>query len=162
MLKFARQHHHSRSSSVDRTGFVSSPRGSPRSSSVERNSPAGNSRNSPAGKSGNSPGGGNSVSPLWNTTEETATVERSSPAILGNSGNTSPDGGNSVNALGNPVKRISSPPPPVPLRQTLTTVATVHNEEKSDTDVKTKTGSDYEAISTLCLLPGMLVFHVKF
>ena len=159
MLKFARQHHHSRSSSVDRTGFVSSPRGSPRSSSVERNSPAGNSRNSPAGNSGNS------VSPLRNTTEETpsrsATVERSSPACLGNSGNTSPDGGNSVNALGNPVKRISSPPPPVPLRQTLTTVATVHNEEKSDTDVKTKTGSDYEAISTLCLLPGMLVFHVK-
>ena len=157
MLKFARQHHHSRSSSVDRTGFVSSPRGSPRSSSVERNSPAGNS--------GNSPGGGNSVSPLRNTTEETpsrsATVERSSPAGLGNSGNISPDGGNSVNALGNPVKRISSPPPPVPLRQTLTTVATVHNEEKSDTDVKTKTGSDYEAISTLCLLPGMLVFQVK-
>ena len=162
MLKFARQHHHSRSSSVDRTGFVSSPRGSPRSSSVERNSPAGNS-----GNSGNSPGGGNSVSPLRNTTEETpsrsATVERiSSPAGLGNSGNISPDGGNSVNPLGNPVQRISSPPPPVPLRQTLTTVATVHNEEKSDTDVKTKTGSDYEAISTLCLLPGMLVFHVKF
>ena len=159
MLKFARQHHHSRSSSVDRTGFVSSPRGSPRSSSVERNSLAGNS--------GNSPGGGNSVSPLRNTTEETpsrsATVERiSSPASLGNSGNISPDGGNSVNPLGNSsVKRISSPPPPVPLRQTLTTVATVHNEEKSDTDVKTKTGSDYEAISTLCLLPGMLVFHVK-
>ena len=158
MLKFARQHHHSRSSSVDRTGFFSSPRGSPRSSSVERNSPSGNS--------GNSPGGGNSVSPLRNTTEETpsrsATVERiSSPAAQGNSGNISPDGGNSVNVLGNPVKRISSPPPPVPLRQTLTTVATVHNEEKSDTDVKTKTGSDYEAISTLCLLPGMLVFQVK-
>ena len=158
MLKFARQHHHSRSSSVDRTGFASSPRGSPRSSSVERNSLAGNS--------GNSPGGGNSVSPLGNTTEETpsrsATVERiSSPAGLGNSGNISPDGGNSVIPLGNPVQRISSPPPPVPLRQTLTTVATVHNEEKSDTDVKTKTGSDYEAISTLCLLPGMLVFHVK-
>ena len=157
MLKFARQHQHSRSSSVDRTGFVSSPRGSPRSSSVERNSLAGNS--------GNSPGGGNSVSPLRNTTEETpsrsATVERSSPASLGNSGNISPDGGNSVNPLGNSLKRISSPPPPVPLRQTLTTVATVHNEEKSDTDVKTKTGSDYEAISTLCLLPGMLVFHIK-
>ena len=160
MLKFARQHHHSRSSSVDRTGFVNSPRGSPRSSSVERNSLAGNS-----GNSGNSPGGGNSVSPLRNSTEETpsrsATVERSSPAGLGNSGNISPDGGNSVNALGNSVKRISSPPPPVPLRQTLTTVATIHNEEKSDTDVKTKTGSDYEAISTLCLLPGILFFQVK-
>ena len=105
------------------------------------------------------------MSPLGNTTDATpsrlATMERSSPAGLGNSGNISPDGGNSVNVLGNPVKRISSPPPPVPLRQTLTTVATVHNEEKSDTDVKTKTGSDYEAISTLCLLPGMLVFCVK-
>jgi len=42
----------------------------------------------------------------------------------------------------------------VPLRQTLTSVSTVTNEEKSNSNNKPKTSSDYEAISTLCLLPG--------
>jgi len=90
MLKFARQHH-SRSSSVDRSGLTNSPRGSPRSSSVER-------------------------SPIKNRTS------------------------------------ISPVPPPVPLRQTTTTVTVLKNNE--DKQNKLKTNSDYEAISTLCLLPG--------
>ena len=107
MLKFARQHH-SRSSSVDRTGLTSSPRGSPRSASVERSPPC-------TGNSLSSPG----------------------------------------NIRGIPKRTSTSPPPPVPLRQTLTSVSTVvTNEEKSNSNNKPKTSSDYEAISTLCLLPG--------
>jgi len=42
----------------------------------------------------------------------------------------------------------------VPSRQTSTSVSTVTNEEKSSSSNKTKISSDYEAISTLCLLPG--------
>ena len=97
MLKFARQHH-SRSSSVDRSGLTNSPRGSPRSSSVER-------------------------SPIKNRTS------------------------------------ISPVPPPVPLRQTTTTVTVLKNNE--DKQNKLKTNSDYEAISTLCLLPGNLPIDRK-
>merc|ERR1712130_433169 len=44
--------------------------------------------------------------------------------------------------------------PPVPSRQTSTSVSIVTNEEKSSSSNKTKISSDYEAISTLCLLPG--------
>ena len=119
MLKFARQHH-SRSSSVDRTGLTSSPRGSPRSASVERNPPS----------SGN---------------------------ILSSQGNSLIPSGN---VRGIPKRTSTSPPPPVPLRQTLTSVSTVCNEEKSNSNNKTKTSSDYEAISTLCLLPGNFILRI--
>ena len=126
MLKFARQTHHCRSSSVDRSVFISnSPKlSTKRSSSVER-----------------TPVKSNQIEIAPKKPVKSKEIEIAPKKPVKSLEN------NEITAV--PVARLVSPPPPVPSRHQ-------SNSSSNNNDEPGKSNSDYEAISTLCLLPGNL------